>query len=53
MNKGRPKSLSGRELELMQVLYFEERMSVRKVADAIGVSHMTVWRALSSLPAET
>ena len=44
--KGRPKLLSGQELELMQVLYFEERMSVRKVADAIGVSHMTVWREL-------
>ena len=35
-----------RELELIDRLYMQERMSVRDIADMMGVSHMTVWRAL-------
>jgi predicted transcriptional regulator len=30
-------------------LLFEERLSVRKAADAIGVSHMTAYRALEGV----
>lgn len=29
-------------------LYFYERMSLREIADVLGVSHMTVYRALNN-----
>ncbi len=45
--RGRPKRLTGSELNLAQRLYFEEGFSMRDVADALSVSHMTVWRAIS------
>jgi len=34
---------------LLACLLLNERMSVRKAADAIGVSHMTAYRALSEM----
>ena len=46
MQKGRPPVIGERELDLIDRLYMEERMSVRDIADMMGVSHMTVWRAL-------
>jgi len=47
---GRPKILGEQEVALLESLYFKEGMSVREVADALHVSHMTVWRALCALP---
>jgi len=47
---GRPKLLGEEEVALLESLYFKEGMSVREVADALHVSHMTVWRALCQLP---
>ena len=44
--KGRHKSLSLQQLEAARFLYFEERLPLRRVADALGVSHMTVWRSV-------
>ena len=49
MAKGRPKLLTQDEIALMEELYFQERLSVRKVADALHVSHMTVWRAICEI----
>ncbi|MFA4982747.1 MAG: hypothetical protein WC588_00875 [Candidatus Micrarchaeia archaeon] len=46
--KGRHKSLSPEKLEAARFLYFEERLPLRKVADALGVSHMAVWRSVYS-----
>ena len=34
------------ELAIIDRLYLEECMSVRDIADMVGVSHMTVWRAI-------
>ncbi|MEM4633634.1 MAG: helix-turn-helix domain-containing protein [Candidatus Anstonellaceae archaeon] len=34
---------------MLMRLLLEERFSVRKAADVLGVSHMTVYRALSKL----
>ena len=44
--KGRPPVIGEHELALIDRLYMKERMSVRDIADVMGVSHMTVWRAL-------
>jgi transposase len=46
--RGRPRKVHNQE-QLAQVirLYFVEKMSMRKVADVIGVSHMSVYRMLS------
>jgi len=49
MAKGRPRRLSEQEVAMLEELYFQERMSVRKVADVLNVSHMTVWRALCEI----
>ena len=48
--KGRPPVIGEHELALIDRLYMEERMSVRDIADVMGVSHMTVWRAVSAPP---
>ncbi|MBI5227780.1 helix-turn-helix domain-containing protein [Candidatus Micrarchaeota archaeon] len=46
--RGRRRSLGGKaQLEQVLRMYFVERMSMRKVADAMGVSHMSVYRMLS------
>ena len=46
--RGRPRRAYNQE-QLTEVLrlYFVEKMSMRKVADIIGVSHMSVYRMLS------
>jgi len=49
---GRPSRMDGKQLQLAKQLYFRERMSLREVADALHVSHMTVWRVLARVPAE-
>ncbi|MFN7990699.1 MAG: helix-turn-helix domain-containing protein [Candidatus Micrarchaeia archaeon] len=48
LKRGRPRRSYNHE-QLTQVLrlYFIEKMSMRKVADVIGVSHMSVYRMLS------
>lgn len=46
--RGRPKKLASREqLEKVVRLYFVEKLSMRKVANVLGVSHMSVYRMLS------
>lgn len=46
--RGRPKKLRG-ERAMAEVfrLYFVEKLSMRQVADVLGVSHMSVYRLLS------
>ncbi len=48
VRRGRPKRAYNQE-QLGEVLrlYFVEKMSMRKVAEVIGVSHMSVYRMLS------
>ena len=48
VRRGRPKKACDQEM-LAQVvrLYFLEKMSMREVAEVIGVSHMSVYRMLS------
>ena len=48
----RRKKMSGEKRFLAMNLYFNEGLSIRDVADALEVSHMTVWRALSKITAE-
>jgi len=50
MPKGRPKALTEPEIAEAQKLYWEECMPVRAIADALSVSHMTVWRAVCAPP---
>lgn len=46
--RGRPrKECDGERLEQVVRLYFIEKMSMREVAEVIGVSHMSVYRMLS------
>ncbi|MBU0532625.1 helix-turn-helix domain-containing protein [Candidatus Micrarchaeota archaeon] len=46
--RGRPRKVQENE-QLTQVLrlYFVEKLSMRKVAEVMGVSHMSVYRMLS------
>jgi hypothetical protein len=44
--KGRPRALTEPEIAEAQKLYWEECMPVRAIADALSVSHMTIWRAV-------
>ncbi|NYZ74031.1 helix-turn-helix domain-containing protein [Candidatus Micrarchaeota archaeon] len=46
--RGRPKSgFSEQRLTEVMRLYFVEKLSMRQVADLVGVSHMSVYRMLS------
>lgn len=48
MRRGRPrKSYDQSRLDQVLKLYFIEKMSMRQVADVVGVSHMSVYRILS------
>ncbi|MFA5105769.1 MAG: helix-turn-helix domain-containing protein [Candidatus Micrarchaeia archaeon] len=49
MGAGRPHLLGENEMEKISHLYLDECMTVREIADILGVSHMTVWRALRDL----
>jgi predicted DNA-binding protein (UPF0251 family) len=44
---GRPRKMTQEQLAMAARLYFGEGMPVREVADAMRISHMTVWRAIS------
>lgn len=48
VRRGRPRKLADRQ-KLSEVLrlYFVEKLSMREVADLLGVSHMSVYRILS------
>ncbi len=46
--RGRPRKLQEPEiLQKLVQMYFVERMSMREVADNLGVSHMSVYRMLN------
>ncbi|MBI5046551.1 helix-turn-helix domain-containing protein [Candidatus Micrarchaeota archaeon] len=46
--KGRPrKGYDEQQLTEVLRLYFLEKLSMRKVADVVGLSHMSVYRMLS------
>lgn len=46
--RGRPrKGFDQRRLDEVLRLYFIEKMSMRQVADVVGVSHMSIYRMLS------
>jgi transposase len=46
--RGRPRKVHKQEqLTRVVQLYFVEKLSMRKVADVLGVSHMSVYRMLS------
>lgn len=49
MGAGRPHLLGENEMDKISHLYLDECMTVREIADIVGVSHMTVWRALRDL----
>lgn len=44
--------MSEEQVALALQLYYVERMPVREVADALKLSHMTVWRAITRSQAE-
>ncbi|MCX8195441.1 MAG: helix-turn-helix domain-containing protein [Candidatus Micrarchaeota archaeon] len=44
---GRPRKMSKEQVSMALRLYFGEKMPIREVADAMRVSHMTVWRVVS------
>jgi DNA invertase Pin-like site-specific DNA recombinase len=46
--RGRPRILNWRLIEHVRYLYFRELRTVREIANLLGVSHMTVWRALKT-----
>jgi len=46
--RGRPrKAQNSARVEQVLQLYFVERLSMRKVAEVVGMSHMSVYRMLS------
>ena len=48
VRRGRPrKAQSEARMQEVLQLYFVERLSMRKIAEVMGVSHMSVYRMLS------
>lgn len=48
--RGRPKvGRDNRSVQRVAELYFCDRLSVRKVASVMGLSHMTVYRMLNEI----
>ncbi len=45
--RGRPRKVNSQQWTEAFRLYFEERMSMRQVANVLGLSHMSVYRMLS------
>ena len=44
---GRPRKMTNEQVSIAVQLYYNEGMPVRDVADAMKLSHMTVWRAIA------
>ena len=44
---GRPRKMTDEQVSIAVQLYYNEGMPVREVADAMKLSHMTVWRAIA------
>ena len=49
--KGRPRKIDSRLGEILNLLIVE-KLSIRDIADMLGVSHMTVYRALGRADVE-
>lgn len=47
--RGRPSFLNEEQIRYAVELYLCESLSVRDIADMLGVSHMCVWRALNKI----
>ncbi len=47
--RGRPSFLNEEQIQYAVELYLYESLSVRDIADMLGVSHMCIWRALNKL----
>ncbi|MEW6328741.1 MAG: hypothetical protein AB1468_01355 [Candidatus Micrarchaeota archaeon] len=47
--RGRPGFLNEAQIQYAVELYLYESLSVRDIADVLGVSHMCIWRALNKL----
>ena len=47
--RGRPSSLSEEKLAQLMELYYSKPYSLRRLADILGVSRMTVWRAVQNV----
>jgi len=48
-NKGRPSALSGQQLAQLMEIYYSKPYSLRKIGKILGVSRMTVWRAVNTM----
>ena len=46
---GRPRALNIEQSALALDLYLNEGLSVRTIADELGVSHMCIWRLLKGM----
>ena len=46
--RGRPSKLRGDKLLELKHIWLSESASLREIAKWLGVSHMTVWRAVNS-----
>ena len=47
--RGRPCSLSEEKLAQLMEIYYSKPYSLRRIADILGVSRMTVWRAVQQI----
>jgi DNA-directed RNA polymerase specialized sigma subunit len=47
--KGRPSSLSQEKLDQLMEIYYTKPYSLRKIGQILGVSRMTVWRAVQQM----
>jgi DNA-directed RNA polymerase specialized sigma subunit len=47
--KGRPSSLSEEKLAQLMEIYYSKPYSLRKIGQILGVSRMTVWRAVNTM----
>ena len=47
--RGRPSSLSEAQLVQLMKIYYSKPYSLRRIADILGVSRMTVWRAVQNM----
>ena len=47
--KGRPSALSEAQLAQLMEIYYSKPYSLRKIGKILGVSRMTVWRAVQQM----